>query len=128
MYLYQYINMDDLLFIETLQKTLSGDKIDVQTIENMIQKPSDKDIILYNFYKEYALKGNSYAQNALALCYLGGIGVTIDVNKYFEWCEKSDKQNNDNGQVNLGNLYGIVMSGKKGCSIEATNGLIGKVF
>ena len=52
-----------------------------------------------------AEKGDSNAQALLGRKYLEGEGVDIDINKAFEWLQKSVAQNNPEAQLYLASYY-----------------------
>lgn len=59
----------------------------------------------YNSYLEYALKGNSVAENAIGMFYETGIYVQKDLLKAKEWYQSSSKHNCYYGYNNLALLY-----------------------
>jgi hypothetical protein len=61
--------------------------------------------IVFNLIYSCAKNGDAVAENMLGLCYLNGVGTSIDEDTAFQYINSSAKKKNATAQYNLGRLY-----------------------
>ena len=68
---------------------------------------------MIEYYEKAALKGNSFAQTNLGLCYHEGKGVMMDPQKALYWYRKASEQGDAYADYYIANLYDLTLHDEK---------------
>lgn len=80
-------------------------KEEIQKYEEINTTLNEADKKAFEFWKNDAEKGDSFAQAQVAFFYHEGAGIEQNYEKAFEWAKKSADQGDANGQYNLADFY-----------------------